>query len=101
MTQPTVDDFLRDPYRVRDKLADMCEQHGFALGIFPRPIAQRIHRRDGWALWRYRGTHRPAMTHANFVELLNTIGQHYADWRARRRRRNQHVVPGRGAHRNG
>lgn len=58
MTGPTVDDMLRDPRRVRDKIAEICDELDIADGLFPRPLAQRIHRRAGWALWRYRGVHR-------------------------------------------
>lgn len=58
MTGPTVDEFLRDPQIVNAKLQAMAEEKGLAGFVLPPPIERRIHRRDGWALWRYRGVHR-------------------------------------------
>lgn len=54
----TVDQLVRAPFRVHDKLVEICDQLGIAGLAFPRPIAEQIHRRDGMALRRYRGAHR-------------------------------------------
>lgn len=55
----TIDKILKhDPARFTNRLRELAETLGISDQLFPKPIAEQIHRRHGWELWRYRGIHR-------------------------------------------
>lgn len=58
VSAPTLNSFLRDPRRLEHQMRAMAETLQISDLLFPKPIAEQIHRRDGLALYWYRGTHR-------------------------------------------